>query len=65
MGRSRGRAEPHVHQDARLLPARKSLFERPDFTKDLAYQDSFPFSIVSFQFVGGGTPSASSTPTRR
>ena len=33
-----------------LLPARKSLFERPEFTKDPAYQGflhSFPFSIVS------------------
>jgi multiple sugar transport system substrate-binding protein len=33
-----------------LLPARKTLFERPEFTKDPAYQGflkSFPFSIVS------------------
>ncbi len=33
-----------------LLPARKSLFERPEFMKDPAYQGfihSFPFSIVS------------------
>jgi len=33
-----------------LLPARKSLFERPEFMKDPAYEGfihSFPFSIVS------------------